>query len=121
MAAGGLEMGLGAGGSMKQDIYPDRHGLDTWDQDNHARVFVHLCNSHLWREITGEAPPETPVSAKTYTDHGYPWFDIYDEDKGDIKPSGDARRRQVRQGDGQAEGLRPAAGRRNRSTSPAAR
>ena len=86
-AAGGLEMGLGAGGSMKQDIYPDQHGLDTWDQDNHARVFVHLCNSQLWREITGEAPPETPVSAKTYTDHGYPWFDIYDEDKGDIKPS----------------------------------
>ena len=86
-APGGLEMGLGAGGSMKQAIYPDRHGIDTWDQDNHARVFVHLCNSQLWREITGEAPPETPVSAQTYTKHGYPWFDIYDEDEGDIKPS----------------------------------
>jgi hypothetical protein len=84
---GGLEMGLGAGGSMKQRIYPDRHGIDTWDQGNHARVFVHLCNSQLWREITGEAPPETPVSARTYTQHGYPWFDIYDEDKGDVKPS----------------------------------
>ena len=86
-APGGLEMGLGAGGSMKQAIYPDRHGVDTWDQDNHARVFVHLCNSQLWREITGEAPPATPVSAETYTRHGYPWFDIYDEYKGDIQPS----------------------------------
>jgi hypothetical protein len=86
-AAGGMEMGLGAGGAMKQDIYPDPHGIDTWDQDNHARVFVHLCNSQLWREITGEAPPESPVSAETYTRHGYPWFDIYDEDKGDIRAS----------------------------------
>ncbi|MFN8372476.1 MAG: hypothetical protein U0694_06320 [Anaerolineae bacterium] len=29
MAKGGVEMGLGAGGKMKQKIYPDPHGLDT--------------------------------------------------------------------------------------------
>jgi hypothetical protein len=86
-APGGMQMGLGAGGSMRQAIYPDRHGIGTWDQDNHAHVFVHLCNSQLWREITGEAPPDTPVSAQTYTQHGYPWFDVYDEDKGDVEPS----------------------------------
>ena len=39
------EMGLGAGGRMRQQIYPDPHGVDTWDLDNYGRVFVHIVNS----------------------------------------------------------------------------
>jgi hypothetical protein len=31
-----------------------------------------------YREITGEEPPSTPISAKLYAQHGYPWFDLYD-------------------------------------------
>lgn len=81
------EMGLAAGGMMKQKIYEDTHGLETWDQDNHLRLFVHIVNSEMWEEITGEEPPETPVSAKSYTDQGLPWFDLYDEEKKDLKPS----------------------------------
>lgn len=80
-------MGLAAGGKMDQKIYPDPHGLEVWDQANHGRVFVHIVNSVLWREITGEATPESPVSARTYTDAGYPWFSLYDEDRGDVSPS----------------------------------
>jgi len=75
--AGG--MGLAAGGRMKQKIYPDRHGVETWDPENTGRLFVHLVNSQQWREITGEEPPPTPVTAKAYARHGYPWFDLYDE------------------------------------------
>jgi hypothetical protein len=77
--ARGAEMGLGAGGKMKQKIYPDPHDLDTWDQDNYGRVFVHIVNSMAYREITGEEPPATPVSAKTYAQYKLPWFDLYDE------------------------------------------
>jgi hypothetical protein len=80
-------MGLAAGGRMKQKVYPDPHGLDTWDRDNTARVFVHIVNSQLWREITGEPPPPTPVTAREYTRHGLPWFDLYDEQLGTIDPS----------------------------------
>lgn len=40
-----------------------------------------------WRDITGEEPPPTPISASLYTEHGFPWFDLYDEGKGDIKGS----------------------------------
>lgn len=80
----GAEMGLGAGGKMKQKIYPDEHGIETWDAANHGRVYVHIVNSMMYREITGEEPPPTPVTAKTYAQHGYPWFDLYDEKKGDI-------------------------------------
>src|SRR5690606_17439406 len=86
-AFAGQQMGLGAGGRMKQSIYPDRHGADTWDASNRARVFVHLVNSQMWTAITGEPMPSTPVSAQTYAQHGYPWFDLYDEDRGDVAAS----------------------------------
>lgn len=80
----GTEMGLAGGGSMVQKIYTDDHGPETWDQEHFGRVFVHICNSMMYREITGEEPPETPVTAKTYTTHHYPWFELYDEKKGDL-------------------------------------
>lgn len=84
MSASSGEMGLGAGGKMKQKIYPDPHGIDTWDEANTGRVFVHIVNSMMYREITGEEAPPTPITAKTYTQRGYPWFDLYDEKMGDI-------------------------------------
>jgi hypothetical protein len=83
----GAEMGLGAGGRMHQEIYPDAYGIDTWDETNSGRVFVHIVNSMMYREITGEEPPATPVSARLYTEHGLPWFGLYDEGKGDVKAS----------------------------------
>jgi hypothetical protein len=83
-AAKGAAMGLAAGGKITQKIYPDPHGMDTWDEDNFGRVFIHIVNSVMWTEITGEAPPPTPVTAKSYTQAGYPWFKLYDEGKGDV-------------------------------------
>lgn len=64
---------------MEQKIYPDPHGIQTWDTDNTARVFVHIVNTELWREITGETAPPTPVTAREYRRHGLPWFELYDE------------------------------------------
>jgi hypothetical protein len=81
-------MGLAAGGKMKQSIYPDPHGIATWDAANSGEIFVHIVNSDLYREITGLEPPATPVDARAYTEHGYPWFALYDEAQGDIDPSG---------------------------------
>jgi hypothetical protein len=83
----GMEMGLGAGGVMKQKIYPDPHGIDVWDQDNRGRVFIHIVNSMQFLEITGAEPPPTPIDGATYTKHGFPWFDLYDEEMGDVAPS----------------------------------
>ena len=81
---GGTEMGLAAGGKMKQKIYPDPHGKDTWDENNFGRVYVHIVNSLMYREITGNEPPPTPVTAKTYSQYGLPWFDLYDDKMGDL-------------------------------------
>ncbi len=80
-------MGLAAGGRMRQSIYPDPHGLETWDANHTARSFVHLVDSELWREITGEAAPSTPVTAKEYERAGLPWFELYDEHRGTLKGS----------------------------------
>jgi len=80
-------MGLGAGGRMKQKIYPDPHGLETWDVTRTGRVFVHLVNSEMWREITGEEPPRTPVTAREYARAGLPWFDLYDEHAATLSPT----------------------------------
>ena len=80
----GAEMGLAAGGKMRQKIYPDPHGIDTWDPENYGRIYVHIANSMTYREITGQEPPPTPVSAKTYAQYGLPWFDLYDDTLRDI-------------------------------------
>jgi len=82
------EMGLAAGGNMKQKIYPDPHGCEVWDQESKERVFVHLVNSQMYREITGEDPPATPITQGTYIQYAYPWYDVWDENLGDVSTPG---------------------------------
>ena len=74
------DMGLGAGGRMKQEIYQDERPLSDWDQQITSRCFVHLCNSAVWREITGDQPPQPALTAVEYQRAGLPWFDYYRED-----------------------------------------
>jgi hypothetical protein len=71
------EMGLAPGGTMRQEIYDDSFDFSDWDTRHKSRCFVHLCNSLMWREMTGENPPTTPLTSKEYTKHGLPWFDYY--------------------------------------------
>ncbi|MBE0644141.1 MAG: hypothetical protein IH600_08680 [Bacteroidetes bacterium] len=81
-------MGLGVGGRMKQKVYEDRYGLDTWLQAEPQSVVIYIINSEQFEEITGMKPPATPVDAATYTSYGFPWFDLYDERKPDLPASG---------------------------------
>ena len=74
------DMGLAPGGRMDQDIYDEPNQFSDWDQDTMSRCFVRISNSLMWREITGEAPPTTPLSAKEYQKAGIPWFEYYNED-----------------------------------------
>lgn len=83
----GAEMGLGQGGTMEQKIYPDPHGLDTWDMSAKGRLYVHIVNSQMYEEITGQKPPRSPITAQTYAAQGFPWFKLWDEEMGDVSPS----------------------------------
>lgn len=87
MESNSASMGLGAGGRMRQKVYPDEYGIETWDLSKSGRLYVHIANSMMFREITGKEPPPTPVTARMYTEHGLPWFDLYDEKKGDLPGS----------------------------------
>ena len=81
------EMGLGAGGMLRQEIYDDERPVTDYQLQPAGRVFVHLCSASQWRSITGEEPPVTPVSARAYTEAGLPWFDYYDADAADLPSS----------------------------------
>ncbi|MGI5446699.1 hypothetical protein ACQEVM_13205 [Streptomyces sp. CA-243310] len=82
-------MGLGVGGSMRQEVYEDTRPLSDWAEEPAARVFVHLVTPPEWRRITGEPAPPSPVDRAAYTRAGLPWFDYYDESGTDL-PATDA-------------------------------
>jgi len=73
------EMGLAAGGSMVQKIYPDPHKRAVWDMDRAVRCFVHIVDSRQWTAITGEPMPPSPIDPSAYKNAGFPWFEVYDE------------------------------------------
>ena len=80
-------MGLGVGGSMRQEVYRDDRPLKDWAEQPAGRVFVHLVTPPEWRRITGEAPPPSPVDRAAYTRAGLPWYDYYDQDAEDLAPT----------------------------------
>lgn len=80
-------MGLGVGGSMRQEVYKDDRPLSDWAGRPAGRVFVHLVTPPQWRRITGEEPPPSPVDRAAYTQAGLPWFDYYDQDAEDLSPT----------------------------------
>ena len=65
---------------MKQDIYIDTYDMADWDLEHCSRCFVHICNSRMWHQITGELPPTLPPTAQAYTEAHLPWFDYFDEE-----------------------------------------
>jgi hypothetical protein len=77
------EMGIGAGGIIRQYICKDDNDPNIWDSDSGTIFNVQVLNSADFKSVTGEDPPETPITAKTYAEHGFPYYAIYDE-----KPSG---------------------------------
>ena len=79
-----VEMGLGAGGKIRQKIYPDPYGLAIWEAEPRGRLTVHIVNSEQFHALTGRPIPPTPVSPRLYAEHGLPWFDLYDASEGDV-------------------------------------
>jgi hypothetical protein len=76
---GPFDMGLAAGGRMRQQIFEDDYDTDTWDQEHSSRCFLTIVNSTVWSSITGEPMPTKPVSTQEYAEAGLPWFDYYAE------------------------------------------
>jgi hypothetical protein len=93
VACASPEMGLGMGGSMKQEIYDDAFEAGDWDTRFSSRCFVSLLNSMAYANVTGHLPPHRPYEAADYAAAGLPWFDYYSD-------------REALQGSGRFEGLK---------------
>jgi tetratricopeptide (TPR) repeat protein len=74
-----VEMGISRGGSIKQQILRDHYGVLSWNEAAKRMLNFRIVNSDFFEEITGELPPESPITAEAYQAQGIPWFDQYDE------------------------------------------
>lgn len=80
-------MGLGAGGHIRQEIYRDEHGFETWEPEPAATVRLELVDALAFAALTGLPMPHPPADAETYTSHGFPWFDLLSPTRKDIEAS----------------------------------
>lgn len=109
------EMGLGAGGAIRQKIYPDpylngRNVNEVWNDKPYDKAYIYIVHSNDFRAITGQDAPRSPITYQTYQQQGLPWFGLSDGSWGDI------------QGGQNIDNLRPVSGNPdpvNASTEPA--
>jgi hypothetical protein len=80
-------LGLAAGGTIEQKVYPDPYGVRTWDGSSSTQISIALVNSEDFISISGEAPPPSPISAQDYNRLGFPWFKLYDDELATVKAS----------------------------------
>jgi len=78
------DMGLGAGGRMRQEIFEDTYGVTTWERTPAAQVDIALLEAHAFASRFGVPVPSTPVEVETYIAHGLPWFELYAPSQRDI-------------------------------------
>lgn len=59
-------LGLGAGGSIVQEILADPYDPRIWDVGGSKILYVHIVNSRDFKDITGSPPPNKPVTWRQY-------------------------------------------------------
>ncbi|EPS44407.1 hypothetical protein H072_1583 [Dactylellina haptotyla CBS 200.50] len=82
---GTAEMGIAAGGKIKQAIHRDYFPSTRWDRSRTTCFNVQILNARVYTAVTGFSTPTPPISAETYKAHGgdfYDWVD--DDDKSNI-------------------------------------
>ncbi len=72
------EMSLAAGGKIEQAIVRDS-GDHYWDNSQTRWFNVQIPNSASFSKVTGLAAPPTPIDARAYAEHGYPFFEMWEE------------------------------------------
>ncbi|KAF4945245.1 hypothetical protein FGADI_12106 [Fusarium gaditjirri] len=78
------EMSIAAGGLIRQNIVEEPKGL--YQKSTTAILNVQILNSASFKRVTGQDPPVSPITARTYARHGYPFYSL---DEGPATLSGD--------------------------------
>ncbi len=90
---GPTEMGLGAGGAIRQKIYLDpyvtdgRNVSDVWSNKPTKKARVYIVLASDFKELTGVDAPPSPITFATYQQQGLPWFALPDGSWGDVEGS----------------------------------
>ncbi|GKT53127.1 integral membrane protein [Colletotrichum tofieldiae] len=79
------EMSLAAGGLIKQTIEADTHPASAWDVEASVMMNLQILDVESFCAVTGQPAPDTPVDAQSYINNGYPFFEIWGEEKSGIK------------------------------------
>lgn len=77
-------MSVGAGGKIKQSIFPDKNPSDYWCESKAAILNVTFLTPSLFERVTEMACPPSPITMETYQEMGYPMFTFTDEVPSDI-------------------------------------
>lgn len=72
-------MGVAAGGLIKQSICRDLVASSIWEANKAVIFNLQILNSDTFSHITGDSPPPTPITARTYAAQGLRYYDIYTE------------------------------------------
>lgn len=83
-------MGLGAGGAIKQKIYPDSYlqgrPIDqVWKPEPTEKARIYMIDARQLEAITGFPAPPSPVTYEEYQRQGLPWFGLEDGGWGDVE------------------------------------
>lgn len=83
-------MGLGAGGSIRQKIYPDpylngRDVNEVWHAEPSDKGYIYIVHANDFKSITGKDAPASPITYKTYQEQHLPWFGLPDGEWDDTK------------------------------------
>ncbi|KAI0486894.1 hypothetical protein F4859DRAFT_527057 [Xylaria cf. heliscus] len=79
------EMSMAAGGLINQNIRRDKNPPSSWDKDAAILFHVHILDTATFAAVTGKPAPATPISARTYAEHGSYFFEIWGEEPTGIK------------------------------------
>ena len=75
------EMAIAPGGFIQQTIVKDTLSPDEWDTEKAVTFNIKLLDAALLGNIGLPVPP-TPITAATYSEHGYPFFKMYEDPSG---------------------------------------
>ncbi|PGG98055.1 hypothetical protein GX51_07029 [Blastomyces parvus] len=70
------DMGIAAGGKIKQSIHKDHYDPDSWDRSSTTTFNVQMLNAAVFKKIIGISPPPCPIDATTYLKYGFPLFEL---------------------------------------------
>lgn len=83
-------MGLGAGGSISQKIYPDpylngRPVEEVWHTTAVDKAYIYIVSATDFKMLTGHEPPASPINYATYQSQGLPWYGLKDGSWDDVE------------------------------------